>query len=130
MPKTATRRAECADCGGTFTYPQLKPIKNFWQRVEPGEICPAGECPKCGALCHDIKPEKMVLVLRDPDGNIHGVAEVEGITKAGVQVLSHDASLYFNQHIVSFSCEQVTRLKGQAAAAAWLRSKNGGAHAR
>lgn len=42
--------AECQDCGARFPENQLNEIKDFSQRVEPGESCPAGECPDCGSL--------------------------------------------------------------------------------
>lgn len=43
---------ECSDCGITGDVETLDQIRNFWDRVTPGEIMPAGECPHCGALCH------------------------------------------------------------------------------
>lgn len=44
-------RFECQDCGKEFWDEKaLLEIKNLLQRVSPGEIMPAGECPKCGAL--------------------------------------------------------------------------------
>jgi len=27
-------------------------IHDIWERVEPGEVMPSGECPDCGALCY------------------------------------------------------------------------------
>jgi hypothetical protein len=43
---------ECADCGTRTRESKLKEIRDFSQRVMPGEECPAGECPECGALAH------------------------------------------------------------------------------
>lgn len=43
---------ECADCGTRTRESGLKEIRDFGQRVMPGEECPAGECPECGALAH------------------------------------------------------------------------------
>jgi hypothetical protein len=45
---------ECQDCGERFYLSELKPIEDYWQRVEEGEPEPAGECPDCGALCHKV----------------------------------------------------------------------------
>jgi len=53
-----TKRApwfECQDCGQHWTEENLEPIRDVFQRVAPGEIMPAGECPECGALCHEAK---------------------------------------------------------------------------
>jgi hypothetical protein len=45
-------RQECASCGGTWEERDLKPIQDYFERVEPGGTVPSGECPKCGALCY------------------------------------------------------------------------------
>ena len=44
---------ECQNCAKQWTEGQLKPIQHLTQRVEVGEPMPAGECPECGALCHE-----------------------------------------------------------------------------
>jgi hypothetical protein len=31
---------------------QFHEITDFFERVSPGEVCPVGECPECGALAH------------------------------------------------------------------------------
>jgi hypothetical protein len=42
----------CQNCGKKWTEEQLEEITHgFWERVSPGEVCPSGECPECGALC-------------------------------------------------------------------------------
>lgn len=41
----------CQNCDRKWNPRGLKPIKDFSQRVAPGEPCPSGECPACGALC-------------------------------------------------------------------------------
>jgi len=43
---------ECANCGTRTRESDLKEIRDFGERVMPGEECPAGECPECGALAH------------------------------------------------------------------------------
>lgn len=45
---------ECQICGWIGTADQTLPIHRFWERVQPGEVMPVGECPKenCGALVH------------------------------------------------------------------------------
>jgi len=55
----ATGPAECAACGWKGDAIDVEcAIADFGDRVAPGEICPAGECPECGALAHLIeKPD-------------------------------------------------------------------------
>ncbi len=49
---------ECQNCDEKFTEGELiNPIPDIGQRVAPGEPMPAGECPKCGALCHEVESE-------------------------------------------------------------------------
>jgi hypothetical protein len=51
-----TRMCECGNCEWIGPMNelgcQLDQIPDFFERVDVGEICPAGECPKCGALAH------------------------------------------------------------------------------
>lgn len=48
-------RYQCDGCGWTGRFNSLKDMADFWTRVSAGESVPAGECPKCGALCHPVK---------------------------------------------------------------------------
>ncbi len=43
---------KCDNCTGEFYTPQLNPIQDYDQRVEPGGMTPSGECPNCHALCY------------------------------------------------------------------------------
>ena len=45
-------KVACADCDWIGTGLSLEPIFGFEKRVRAGEICPAGQCPKCGALAY------------------------------------------------------------------------------
>ena len=58
--------ATCNNCLANWKTHELRPIKDVFDRIAPGEIVPAGECPDCGALCHLVQPPKRVVV------NIHG----------------------------------------------------------
>ena len=49
-------KVACADCNWTGKAGELEAISDFSERVAPGEQCPAGECPACGALAHIAKP--------------------------------------------------------------------------
>lgn len=44
----------CQNCVWTGSQVDCKPIENLTQRVAVGEPMPAGQCPKCGALCHPL----------------------------------------------------------------------------
>lgn len=43
--------SECQNCGKIHTEENLADIKDYHQRVAPGEPAPTGECPDCGCLC-------------------------------------------------------------------------------
>lgn len=48
----------CEYCDWSGRYPALDMISDLEERVTPGEIVPAGECPECGSLAHlDPPPE-------------------------------------------------------------------------
>jgi hypothetical protein len=44
----------CGNCEWGGPDSELKPIRDYAQRVEHGEPMPTGACPRCGALCHPI----------------------------------------------------------------------------
>ena len=39
----------CQNCGWTGTEDQTNELRRSWERVQPGDVMPAGECPECGA---------------------------------------------------------------------------------
>ena len=43
MPRTET--ATCQDCGWRGPVEDTKELRNVWDRVHPGDVMPAGECP-------------------------------------------------------------------------------------
>ncbi len=45
-------KVECGNCGWTGVGEDLKLMSDFEERVAAGEVCPAGQCPECGALAH------------------------------------------------------------------------------
>jgi hypothetical protein len=48
-----SRPCECFNCGWKGSEDDLNEIKDFHQRVEPGDTAvPAGECPECGCLAY------------------------------------------------------------------------------
>lgn len=42
----------CSNCEHECSFGRVGAISGFQERVSPGEICPAGECPRCGALMY------------------------------------------------------------------------------
>ncbi len=50
----------CANCTWAGTEDQCPELADASERVAPGEIMPAGECPECGAVAHftDIEAPK------------------------------------------------------------------------
>lgn len=45
----------CQNCNARRDESKLKEIKDLWQRIGPGDTAvPVGECPDCGALCHEV----------------------------------------------------------------------------
>jgi hypothetical protein len=49
---------ECQNCNWKGPESDVLRIRNLADRIMPGEICPVGECPKCGALVHYQDEEK------------------------------------------------------------------------
>jgi hypothetical protein len=41
---------ECPQCNWTGTMDTIDYLHDMYERVAPGEIHPAGQCPECGAL--------------------------------------------------------------------------------
>jgi hypothetical protein len=48
--------ARCQNCESLYKLDDLEDIRRYHERVGPGEVAPAGQCPAadCGALCHMI----------------------------------------------------------------------------
>ena len=66
--------ATCRDCGWTGPEEHTKELRDFWDRVLPGQVMPAGQCPEegCGSLAMldrerrlmaDLRPEMEALML-------------------------------------------------------------------
>jgi len=51
----------CQNCTAGYDFLiGMNPIKDLKKRVAPGEPMPAGECVKCGALCHEVKADENI----------------------------------------------------------------------
>ena len=57
--------ATCQYCGWNGPADRCGPLKNAWERVEPGDVMPAGECPKCSAsaLLDEARQEPSVTIV-------------------------------------------------------------------
>jgi len=60
------QEAECYSCLSRWTGAELKPIEDFYMRVNAGEEVPAGQCPLCDCLCYIIDEETIDL-MRDKE---------------------------------------------------------------
>ena len=54
----------CNSCEWEGRFQDVNPIKSIGDRIAPGEIVPAGECPKCGCLAH-LTTDKVTFTLVD-----------------------------------------------------------------
>lgn len=61
MNREQYRPVSCASCDWTGDEGETIFLRDAVERVAPGEIMPAGECPQCGAVAH-------LMVPRKPDG--------------------------------------------------------------
>lgn len=48
MAEPTTALCECSNCGWVGSDPPE--VRDFWSRVEPGGVMPAGDCVECGSL--------------------------------------------------------------------------------
>jgi len=46
---------KCQNCEWEGDEGECDDIKDFFERVAPGEICPVGECPECGCVTHYVE---------------------------------------------------------------------------
>lgn len=82
MQPESGARCACGDCSAEFEAEELEPVSDFPDRVSPGEIAPAGQCPDCGALAHYVTA---------PDWSIE--ARVDKITAELAEAKAHIARL-------------------------------------
>jgi len=57
----------CQNCEKMHSDQTLEENKDFDQRVSPGEICPSGQCPDCGAVCHLYREPDQIAAATDED---------------------------------------------------------------
>ena len=49
---------ECGACEWAGTGADLDLMTDFEERVTAGEVCPAGQCPDCGALAYVVEKKE------------------------------------------------------------------------
>lgn len=57
--------AKCQSCDWTGPADLCAPLKNAHERVEPGDVMPAGECPVCNASAMPVpdNPEPCIAIV-------------------------------------------------------------------
>ena len=71
--------ATCQYCGWNGPADQCGPLKNAWERLQPGDTVPAGECPKCNASA------MLDETRQEPSATIVTTLVPERATKFGVR---------------------------------------------
>lgn len=77
---TATMKCENCDWTDDLDPSADTAISHIWERVDPGEPMPAGQCPKCGALCHLIPvytPEEQAAIAWARDNRADDDLEID-----------------------------------------------------
>ena len=71
---TEAKTATCQDCGWQGPVEETNELRNVWDRILPGDVMPAGECPEegCGGAAmldadpdhaDDLRPQMVALML-------------------------------------------------------------------
>ena len=93
--------ATCRYCGWNGPADQCGPLKNAWERVQPGDPMPAGECPKCNAsaLLDEPDPCLRIVTTHEPERATHVPIRNVAQALARVMPLAGHASSYRVQDI-------------------------------
>ncbi len=91
------RLCECQSCDWTGPEADLKPIEEqgIFDRVAPGEVMPAGECPKCGAVAHLTKPDDDSLAALIGDALLYEAGQFDGPEDEDLEVSGADLVDWF-----------------------------------
>lgn len=105
----------CQNCGwvGDAVAHPFPHIPDFDQRVEPGEVVPAGECPECRALAYD-RPQMIGVVLHDEESDEAFAREFATHVEAdafleGVRFVNDSAINADNAEVIGTGIELITR---------------------
>lgn len=76
---------QCQNCLAVHNHDKMiVPVPDLEKRLEPGDRVPDGECPACGAVCHQLEDSDDLEQEADeedredtPDNDDGGVSDVE-----------------------------------------------------
>jgi len=90
--------ARCQSCNWTGPADLCGPLKNAHERVQPGDVMPAGECPVCNAsamLVEDAAGLSVTIVtLPDPERATHFGVRSTAQSLANVMALAENRYCY------------------------------------
>lgn len=105
----------CGNC--TWTGPEsatggIAGIENLSQRIGPGEVCPAGQCPSCGSLVHLDMSDVLLGLALAPDEGSGGARDMsydpetrriidENGLKVAADVVPQDAALLLGHRLTT-----------------------------
>jgi len=56
---------QCDSCHRKYRSEQeMDVIKDIWERCQPGDMMPSGECPECHALCFPVEKKKTLWTIQ------------------------------------------------------------------
>ena len=73
----------CNNCSWSGSDNDCRVPDRVLERVLPGEVFPHGECPKCGALCHDAEATAKTAGPELLDALKDAVREIEALNQYG-----------------------------------------------
>lgn len=100
----------CANCDWQGDDSQVNPIQDIMQRIDPGGTVPAGECPKCGALCYLDAPDDTVSITWSVDDVL---TECPRLTRQDARrvlltvVADHDATIGVNWDVIRAAAQRL-----------------------
>ena len=95
--------ARCQCCDWTGPADLCGPLKNAHERVQPGDVMPAGECPLCNAsamlLNDDNSPSITIVTTADPDLATHFGSKASARALANLMNFTHPDRHFFPRRI-------------------------------
>ena len=95
--------AKCQCCNWTGPADLCGPLKNAWERVHPGDVMPAGECPVCNASAmiveDDEGPSVKIVTRTDPALATHIGSETSARTLADLMRFVRPDRRFFIQRV-------------------------------
>ncbi|MDE0171931.1 MAG: hypothetical protein OYH76_13230 [Defluviicoccus sp.] len=93
--------AKCQSCNWTGPADLCGPLKNAWERVRPGDVMPAGECPVCNASAmiveDDEGPSVKIVTRTDPALATHIESKASARTLADLMRFARPDRHFFVQ---------------------------------